>query len=495
MKPRRKLLPLAIIAILAIPMLQSCDDLLDRKPYDGLIKNEFWQSEEDVRAALMGCYNQLQECLSSYIVWGEARADMLLVERGNDIKELNEQIISQYNNLCNWKPFYVAINRANTVIENAPAAQEIDGNFSSEELESMLAECYFLRALSYFYLVRTFKEVPLITASYATDDQEYYFPKNTSSEIYAQIVEDLDYAENMAKTTFGNVIEDHGRVTKWAILALKADVLLWMGSEDPANYERCVEEANKVIQSGEFQLEEGANWFNLFFPGNSMESIFELQFDAAWLEFNDLVDWFSTEGESPTYLVALDNETSNVTFWSENLTAEDGIRGKTRSYATISGDNIVWKYSGNGLLTTRRRSADFSDCNWIFYRLPEVHLIKAEALNQLGQVTESVAEVNLIRERAELPPLDVSISTENLAFEILEERKRELAFEGKRWYDLTRYSSNYGSEFLVNRIYKMWNDIEISQRITNPESWFLPIYYEELRINKSLVQNPYYDFN
>lgn len=494
MNATRKLLPVIMITILTVPLLQSCDGLLERKPYDGLIKSDFWQSEEDVRAAIMGCYDQLQECLDNYIVWGEVRGDMLLVERGNEIKEFNEQIISQYNNLCNWKSFYVLINRANSVIENAPLAQEIDGNFSAEEMESMLAECYFLRSLAYFYLVRTFKEVPLITASYATDDQEYYFSKNSTSEIFIQILEDLDYAENMAKISYNNPTEDHGRATKWAIHALKADVLLWMGMEDPVYYERCVEEADKVIQSGVFHLEEGSNWFNLFYPGNSAESIFELQFNAAFLEFNDLVDWFSTEGASPTYSVALNNETSKVEFWNENLTSEDGIRGKTRSYATLSGDNIVWKYSGSGLLINRRRSVDFSDGNWIFYRLAEIHLIRAEALNQLGNVSESVTELNLIRERAEIPLLDVSISKQNLAFEILEERKRELAFEGKRWYDLVRYSSNYGPEYLVNRILKTWDDLEISQRITNPESWYLPIYYEELRINKSLVQNPYYDF-
>ncbi len=490
----RKLLQAVTITLLIVPMLQSCDGLLERTPYDGLIKSDFWQSEEDVRAAIMGCYDQLQECLDNYIVWGDVRADMLLVERGNEAKDFNMQIISQYNELCNWKSFYVLINRANSVIENAPAAQEIDGNFSAEEMEGMLAECYFLRSLAYFYLVRTFKEVPLITASYATDDQEYYFPKNSTSEILIQILEDLDYAENTAKTSHNKPTEDHGRATKWTIQALKADVLLWMGMEDPVYYERCVEEADKVIQSGVFHLEEGIDWFNLFYPGNSDESIFELQYNAAFLEFNNLVDWFSTEGESPTYSVVLNNETSKVEFWNENLTSEDGTRGKNRSYATLSGDNIVWKYSGSGLLISRRRSAEFSDGNWIFYRLAEIHLIKAEALNQLGNVSESVTEINLVRERAELPPVDVSISKQNLAFEILEERKRELAFEGKRWYDLVRFSSIYGSEYLVNRILKTWDDVEISQRITNPESWYLPIYYEELRINKSLVQNPYYDF-
>jgi len=491
-----KSLMLTTAILMTVPLFQACDDLLNRLPYDGLIKSEFWQTEEDVRAAVMGCYDQLQSdgCFSAFLAWGEVRADMLTVESGNEHKELNEQIISQFNGATNWKPFYVVINRANTVIENAPYAQEIDPSFTMEEMNSMLAECYFMRALSYFYLVRTFKEVPLITASYATDDQEYYFPKNSESDIYNQIIEDLDLAETMALSSYGNVIEDHGRVTKWAISALKADALLWMGRDDPAYYERCVEEADKIIQSGIYQLEDGADWFNLYFPGNSKESIFELQFDAGNLEFNELVDWFSTEGGSPSYMLFLSNETSKVEFWNENLTAEDGIRGKNRSYADISGDNIVWKYSGTGNLTTRRRSADFSDCNWIFYRLAEVHLIKAEALNQLGRVNESVAEVNIIRERAELPPLDVSISVENLAFEILEERKRELAFEGKRWYDLVRHSTIYGSEYLVNRIYRTWNDIEVSNRITNPESWFLPIYYEELRINKSLEQNPYYDF-
>ena len=61
------LLPLLAITLMLMPFFQSCEDLLERKPYDGLIKNDFWQSEEDVRAAIMGCYDQLQECLDSYI--------------------------------------------------------------------------------------------------------------------------------------------------------------------------------------------------------------------------------------------------------------------------------------------------------------------------------------------------------------------------------------------------------------------------------------------
>lgn len=494
MKDKRKMLLVLMITLLVLPCFQSCEGLLERKPYDGLIKNDFWQSEEDVRAALMGCYDQLQVCLGSYLYWGEIRGDMLVAERGNELKDLNIQIISQYNSLCNWKDFYVLINRANTVIENGPGAMDKDANFTQQELDGILAECYYLRSLAYFYLVRTFKEVPLITASYATDDQEYYFPKNTSSEIYTRILADLNTAEAIARLSYDNEMEDHGRVTKWAIVALKADILLWMGLEDPSYYEQSLEEASKVIESGVYELEAGPDWFNLYFPGNSKESIFELQYNAAFLEFNELVDWFSIEGGAPTYSVMLNPETNAVNFWTENLTTEDAIRGKVKSFAKVSGDNIVWKYSGTGPSTSRLRSASFSDGNWIFYRLAEIHLIKAEALNELGRTGESVAELNLIRERAELPPVDASISKENLAMEILEERKRELAFEGKRWYDLVRFSLNNGSEYLVNRILRMWQDVEISQRISNPESWFLPIYYEELRINKSLEQNPYYDF-
>lgn len=494
MKIKKHLIRAVIPVILAGTLFCSCDELLNRMPYDGLVKAEFWQSKEDVNAALMGCYDQMQECLYYFVIWGEARGDMLMVDRGDEAIQLNEQIVSQYNGACNWKPFYVLINRANTVIENAPGAQEKDPDFNEEELDAMIAECYFLRAFAYFYLVRTFKEVPLITASYATDDQEYNYPKSPSAEIYTQIIEDLDYAEQHARTSYDNVIEDHGRATRYAINALKADVYLWMGMEDPVHYEKCVDEADKIIQSGAYVLEDGADWFNLYYPGNSDESIFELQYNAGLLEFNGLVDWFSTEGETPMFSVRLDNKASRVVFWTENLAAEDAIRGKNRSYATVSGDHIVWKYSGTGTLASRRRSAEFSDGNWIIYRLAELHLIKAEALNRLGNIEASISEVNIVRQRAQLPPLDVSISSENLAFEILEERKRELAFEGKRWYDLVRYSLNYGSDYLVNRIFRAWDDIEISQRIANAESWFLPIYYEELRINRSLEQNPYYDF-
>ena len=158
-------------------IISSCEKLLDRKPYDGLIKAEFWQNENDVKAAVMGCYDQLQECLELYIMWGEGRSDLIEARLDNEKRELNEQIVSQYNFLCDWKPMYVAINRANTVIENAPGAQEADESFTGDELQEYIGECLFIRSLCYFYLVRTFKEVPLITDSYATDDQEYYFPK------------------------------------------------------------------------------------------------------------------------------------------------------------------------------------------------------------------------------------------------------------------------------------------------------------------------------
>jgi len=494
MKPSRNkksfLLLLALVAII----VTSCEDLLNRKPYDGLIKSEFWQNEDDVRAAVMGCYDQLQECLEYFIIWGEARSDLIEVKKDNNKKDLNEQTVSQYNELCNWKPFYVVINRANTVIENAPGAQEVDETFTQDALDAYIGECLYIRSLAYFYLVRTFKEVPLITTSYATDDQEYYFPKSNTSEIYKQIIDDLERAETIIPATYSNSTEFHGRATKGAVNALLADACLWMGMEDPSYYQNCVDAANKVINSGLYQFEEAENWFNVFFPGNSSESIFELQYDAGLLEQNEMVDWFSTDGSTPTYVVRANPQNDNIEIWLDDLAVEDSHRGRFKSYGIVDGTSIVWKYSGTGSLSTKRRQVDFSDCHWIFYRLAEVHLIKAEALNQQGNIAASIAEVNIIRERVELPPLDISISSDNLDLEILRERKRELAFEGKRWYDLIRYSRRHGSDFMVNRIYKAWDDIEVSQRITNPESWYLPIYFQELRINKSLVQNPYYAY-
>ena len=82
------------------------------------------------------------------------------------------------NGLTNWSSFYKIINYCNEVIKNAPLVQEIDDTFTDYQKQGLMSEAYFLRSLAYFYLVRLYKEVPLVLEPTETDDAEVYVAKS-----------------------------------------------------------------------------------------------------------------------------------------------------------------------------------------------------------------------------------------------------------------------------------------------------------------------------
>src|SRR5690606_20933975 len=140
-------------------------------------------------------------------------------------------------------------------------------------------EAYGVSVLLYFYLLRTFREVPLRIRTTESDENLEQLPKSSKEEVYAQIMADLNEAEQHAVTSYGNQAENKGRITKYTIHAIQADAYLWMD-----DYENCLIACDKIINSSRFGLvnaEPQSTFFNtLYVTGNSSESIFELQFDA-----------------------------------------------------------------------------------------------------------------------------------------------------------------------------------------------------------------------
>ncbi len=116
------------------------------------------------------------------------------------------------------------------------------------------------------------------------------------------------------------------------------------------------------------------------------------------------------------------------------------IRGENNSIRKWSeGDYVIWKYVGRaGDGKSFRAGNEMQSCNWIVYRYADVLLMKAEALSQLGRYSEALTIINQIRDRAEVFPLNLPDSQVAYEDAILDERARELAFEGKRWFDLLR---------------------------------------------------------
>jgi hypothetical protein len=171
----KKITKYIIIAVIAMSQV-SCNDWLELLPPNGLIREEFWKTKEDVESVLMAAYSTFASMDRQLFLYGELRADML---EGSSNQPGNERMIMQNNiypdnSFSNWNTFYKVINYCNEVIVNAPKVQEVDNTFNDYQKQALMSEAYFLRSLAYFYMVRVYGEVPLVLEPTETDDADFY---------------------------------------------------------------------------------------------------------------------------------------------------------------------------------------------------------------------------------------------------------------------------------------------------------------------------------
>jgi hypothetical protein len=477
----------------------SCNKWLELTPQDGIVGSEFWNTKEQVQAAVTGIYASMlgstngDRALPEYFfIWGEARTDMVSPgfradQNEQDIVNLN---MLPTNRFANWRSVYQTINYCNTVIEKAPGVLKTDNTFSQAQLDQGTGEALALRALMYFYLVRVFGDVPMKLTATVSDQDITPLAKTSKDSILAQIVTDLKKAGPLVPATYGNPIFDKGRVTRYTINAIMADVYLWMDK-----YTECAAECDKVISSGNFGLISGENLFDqVFYQGNSAESIFELQYDAQKLN-----PFFNIHTPANRRWGAASHLTETV--YGIDLISTIPIvdyRGENTSYRGT--DFSIWKYMGADNDGNSFRTLEQSYAHWIFYRYADILLMKAEAINQLNQPLEASRLVKTIRTRAsalDLEPMDSTNQGAMSAF-ILEERQREFAFEGKRWFDVLRNAkrNNYQQLSLLLNMAAISIPTDRQQaafnKLRDKNSHYFPIHFTELQSNKLLVQNPFY---
>jgi hypothetical protein len=495
-------------------LFSSCTDWLFIQPAGKVVLDSYWKSESDVEDVIASCYRSMVEdaYIKKLIVYGELRSDEVTLGYNtslDELKKINEANILPTNSYSNWSDFYEIINYCNIILHYAPQAQANDPNFSVAKLNAKMAEVLAIRALNYFYLVRVFGQVPYITTASLSEGQDYEVPKSNEDVILDGMEADLVKAEGWAMSSYGSVESNKGRFTKNGIRALLADVYLWRGK-----YDDCIATCDKILNDKTISLipAEDEPYRTIFGEKNSKESIFELQFDAANYTYNGSVNsFYGTKGTESGYLTAstvLENEELFPILPETDVRKRDFM-----SSAKMNGINInnIFKYGGlyrienlDGI-TSRYfyRDPNSSPANWIMYRLPDVMLMKAEALVQNGNYLPALKLVNTTYMRshptfAYSDTLKASNYTLKSEMEelVLKERQRELMFEGKRWFDLMRMARRDSSSnrLLVKVLAKYSDNLgEVGSKLKDMNGLYFPINESELNSNSKLVQNPYYD--
>lgn len=512
-----------IISIIVVTLIgfSSCAGWLDTKPESEIILEDYWKSESDVQAVLASCYKGLTEDAVIYrmIVWGELRSDNLVAGSGfpywlYDMQRILEGNLTTVNTYASWGPFYSVINYCNTLLHYAPMVVERDNNFTQFDLKRVQSEALALRALSYFYLVRAFKEVPWIEDASISDTQDYQKGKDTEETIISNIIRDLLIARESAPLDYGKKEYDKGRVTLGMINSLLADVYLWN-----KEYDKCIEACDLVLANSEYKLELGRNVLTqVFYLGNSDESIFELQFRQNVNENNVVNQLYGHSGQRfgslsfPATLAYNYDEniaaayspfkfsvTANVVESQEDIRARD-------SYFQYSGNYFIFKYPGvqrvestTGTSTYFHRS---NTANWIIYRLSDIMLMKSEALVQKeGQenfkqamllLNETYLRSNEGQDSLQLSNYNSKIDMDKL---VLRERQRELLFEGKRWFDLVRMARRENSTGSLNSYVDRKSASATSATLGAlvMDAMYMPIARREMEANPKLKQNPFYE--
>lgn len=510
------LLNLACISVLLSGMT-SCSKWLELHPDNEIILEEYWTSESEVESVLMACYRAFitDDCVYRMIAWGGLRSDDYAEGVGisDADKRVLQQEITETTPYTSWGSFYTVINYCNTLIHFAPGVLEKDANFTQGKLNSLLAEAYALRSLAYFYLVRAFQNVPFITEPSLDDEQDYQVAQSKEQVVLDSIVNDLEIrALPYARDNFETDEKTKGRITKNAVRALLADIYLW-----EENYAMCSSYCDDILDDDELKLISYDNMFyQVFYKGFSEESIFEFGFDDDIQKNNPVRGWYGytdrkdgtlafpsnlVKGQYSPFEYAVGSGT-----YESKMDADIRYRDFIVTHGAGSGNNTnIFKYAGiqrseNATGTASTYSYRSNTSNWIVYRLPDVILMKAEALCQWKQndaIDECISLVNKVYTRSNPTADSLQVSNYSTYSEVgelvLRERQRELMFEGKRWFDLMRLARRAGTPTpLVSYISHVVSGSEALGKMSEMNALYWPVNKSELEANKLLEQNPFY---
>lgn len=333
----------------------------------------------------------------------------------------------------NFRAYYSGINRCNQALNIIPQLDKADPNLRAR----LIGEAKFMRAFMYFTLVKFYGGVPIIDhlpVPGSDADRIMQLTRKTVPEVYAFIENDLNEAASALPLKSAYSANEKGRVSKGSAYALLAKVSLYQ-----KKWQDVVKNCDLVTG---YSLDPDYHHMFKKEGENGVESIFEIN-GVGTTPAKGIQQYSQTQGARGT----------GGWGWGFNTPSQSLVdayeSGDVRKEATIifKGSTL---YDGRVVPTTVENDrynykaysseftgADDSDANVIFIRYAEVLLMKAEALNELGQTSEAIPLLNQIRNRAGLEDTDF-ISQADIRTAIWKERRVELAMEFDRYFDLVR---------------------------------------------------------
>ncbi len=490
--------------------ITQCTDSLDIVDPNRLSPDSFWRNEADAEAGLTAVYSSLP----AIPAFGRIGVALLLMHRSDEVNPF-PQINVNDGGIFNatpdfprlretWGELSKQVAAANQVISNVP---NID--MDPERQQQILGETYFLRAHAHFYLVNQWGNIPLQLAE-VSEVEDIFIGNSTPAQVYESIISDLLNAQSSLPQTWPD--DQVGRASWGAATALLGKSYLYTQEWDKAAVE-----FKKIIDSGLYDLTaDYADNFREETP-NNIESIFEVQYDG-----NTTGGWGGTganvwrgqawEADLAPRAFSSQQSVSVNQFVFDLFMAQQTVDGEEDPRAKAT---IVWNYPGAMMYQQSftdafsgpdldriwvRKYLNFENetslapgswagdtNNWRLIRLADVLLMYAEALNEsAGPTPDAFAAINRVRTRANMPEYS-GMDQQTLREAIRDERVRELAIEGYRWWDLNRWG--IAADRFQNNPELRSNSGGVF--VTGKHEWY-PIPRQDVDSNPNLNQNPGY---
>lgn len=454
----------------------ACKKALELNPITEYADANFWKETSQATAALNGAYTLLQAAMGPEgVFYGEARADNV----AQNLTSLNTESLNLLTNNVNpslrissWNQIYAVVNQANLIIKNV-RLMNASGLYASKpaDYNQTLGQAYALRALCYFTMTRIWGELPLVTQPLKDATENYYVAKSDTSQIYSRIELDLDSATLLLPPSYSPSQTTKALLTAGAVNAIYTDLYMWRHQ-----YEKALTASQKIVSNtANYNLTsltdaaalENTSYAKQFTTGFSSESIFEIDFN------------FAERGARSFYIQVYGDIGFQPAFQASIPLMTKFSPSDKRAAISYNERRDITKFFEK----TNFVRSTMDDKNIILYRLSDILLLRAEALNQLNRPADAIAIVNQMKVRAgevALQPTDYNtLSKSQIEDIILNERSKELCFEGKRWFDLVRTGKAISVMQPINGL-------------NNVDNYVWPISLNEIRLNPLLKQNSYY---